>query len=401
MSTKLTRTPLRILGALALAVFATSSLMVSSNLYAFSLSPADIIKEYMKEIVNYITGDLFETIDTVQEYLTQTLKDLYSPEGEEVQKEAIAGAQATSKTLEVEEMIYNQNAMSEAAPIATACRPSTGPVISAAQRHMGESNISMQTNALVISSKAHQSQSYKSRLSSVLSEVNEASKAEADQSSPQAKNTSSVKRAIERNGLPAQLDASVFLTDKGYITEADAKSALQFLQNITEFQRIEAFASYTGTTMPRAWEAAMPEEAESIADVMNANAALNEIYLARLRDQTLAVTMANRTTDVEFEILRLHANDAGMSLIDVYNYEAGVAAFNPEYTKDIMSPAAQNGGDSSPQTPTITRALKYAIQLKQTENAFEGRLLNQASTITKLQAILTKQAVRRNLEGNV
>lgn len=369
------RKPLKVLGLVAVSAFSAAALMSGGHAMAFSLSPEEILRRFARQIVRYVAGDAMETFERTIKDFQDKLRSVYSTDSEDVTKTVAGEAAAVNKATSVEELIYNQNAMSDALDIRTACRLPPGPVIQEAKSKLDIVNADMQDRAPQHSIEQTRRTIFKDRANQALE----------------------VARRIQPE-LPVIAD--FFITDEGYRTEKDAIAALEFIRSLTEFKRatsIEAITKLDGMTP--AVEESLSRDIGRVADVMNATAVLNDIYLSRVRDRGLAQTVINRTTDGESSILKIHANEAGMSLIDVYNYEAEVAAFNPEYVKDIMTAKIEDDQINQSVVPSPVRGYKYLVQMKALEAAFLNRLSEQETQILKLQAILTKQKLRSNMNA--
>jgi hypothetical protein len=376
------RGPLKVLGYMLLGAGASFALMSGGNAYAFSLSPEQIIRRFMNQIVRYVAGDAMDTFQEAIENWNDKLKKLYGGESEDVTKKAAAIGISVNKAISIEEKIYNDNAMSDAMEIKTACRKSPGPVIAQAKEQLNSANDNMQDSAIRSSIEQEKRRIFLQNASEIVADVKQATE------TPHAPK------------IPKRLDPSHFMKDEGYYNEDEARQALIYVKTLTEYKRSTIVkAAHEMDSLNPAFEEQLGDDVGRIADVMNATAVINDIYLSRVRDRSLAQQVINRTTDGEASILKIHANDAGMSLIDVYNFEAEAAAFNHEYVKDIMTGKLEDNQENEAVIPSAVRGYKYLVQMKALENAFQTRLYEQQVTISKLKAILAKQKVRMNMQS--
>lgn len=369
------RTPLRILGCFAIGALSTSAVLMGGNAYAFSLSPEEIIKKFMKLIVQYVAGDAYQKFEEMMRDFQDKLSKLYGPESEDKTVEIVAGSQGATKAIEVEQTIYNQQAMSDALDIRTGCKVPTGPIVDDANNQINDMNVTMQETAATSSVDNINRNTFKTRA------------------------INNVRQIIESGAaLPPAMDGANFLTDEGYLTAQDAQVALAYLRNITDYKRADVISRIidSGVSNPSIDES-IESEMSSLAEQMNATAILNELYLSRVRDRGIAQRLIANTTDIEASILKIHSNDAGMSLIDLYNYEAEAAAFNFEYVKDILTSKLSDDQELVEAIPSSVRAYKYAMQMKSVEDAFLARLYDQQTKINKLNAIIAKQLARANI----
>ncbi len=394
------RRPLKVLAMFILGAGSTIALMSGTNAHAFSLSPEEIIEKFMDAIVQYVAGNALKVFTkTIQDW-QKKIKDLYGGESEDVAKKGIAAGVGVNKSISVEEKIYNDNAMSDAMEIKTACRKSPGPVIEQAKKQLSTANEEMQASAIHTSIEQNKRKTLQQRAAKTVDEL----KVNIEQLKSTQSNAAieSPDKPAVSTKIPSALDATFFIKDEGYINSEEAAKALNFIKSITEYRRSTIVAStMRQSALSPTDNEALSDDIGRMADVMNATAVLNDIYLSRVRDKTLAQSVIDRTTDGEASILRIHANDAGMSLVDVYNFEAEAAAFNHEYIKDIMTAKVDDNQENESVIPSAVRGYKYIVQMKALENAFSVRLHEQYASIMKLNAILTKQKLRENINGGV
>lgn len=392
------RRPLKVLAMFVLGAGSTMALMSGTNAYAFSLSPEEIIKKFMDAIIRYVSGDAISVFtETIRDW-QKNLKDLYGGESEDVAKKAAVTGVGVNKSISVEEKIYNDNAMSDAMEIKTACRKSPGPVIDEAKKQLSTANEEMQAAAVKTSVDQVRKKTLVQRAAKTIDELKVNS--DAQKNSPDTPPNELPDQPSVKMKIPSSLDATFFIKDEGYANAEEAAKALEFLKSLTEHRRASIVASTTRqSALSPTDNEALDDEIGRMADVMNATAVLNDIYLSRVRDKTLAQSVIDRTTDGEASILRIHSNDAGMSLIDVYNFEAEAAAFNHEYIKDVMTGKLDDNQANESVIPSAVRGYKYITQMKALENAFAVRLYEQNAAIMKLNAILVKQQLREELMG--
>lgn len=367
------RRPLKILGYILFGAFSSVALMTGSNAYASGMSTEDILRYFLEAIIRYFANESYENIIETLEYYQEKMKEVYGGEDEHAAKKSAADGQIANKQNSIEEKIYNDNAISDAADIKTGCRKPNGPIVDNAKQAINDSKISMQEQEVFSAEIRQKQDAKKRRIMSVLNEWT---------SNP--------------DKLPSGLNASCFYTEHGYKTAEDANNALKYLTNITEHVKDSNLGVIrTMADTNEKFEQDKTKSLSKMSIILLANNALTDIYLHRIRDRNIAARAIQNTTEIEAEILKVHANDAGLALIDLYNYEAAIAAHNYEYIKDIMTGRVEETQSNDTAIPSLVRATKYLVQTKAIENAFSSRLLEQQRIITQLQAALTNQAISR------
>lgn len=367
------RNPLRSIGLIVIGFISTLGLTMGANVYASSLSIEEILEQFLDAIVNYVAGDAIEKIKDTLDWFKKNMEGLYGGDSEDVAKQAAAVGKGYDKIIEVEEMIYNQRAMSDAHNILIACRPPIGPTVVSTEAAIDTLNVNLQTKAATITKRQLQQGEFARRARENLAAL---------RSNP--------------NELPPAADATLFLIDCGYADQAEADAAYRYLSAITDVARANAISNSTKVTeFNPSVESSFHSNLEVLAEIMAATSALNDCYLARVRDKSLATKTVGLMTEREMAILKLHSNEAGMSLVDLQNLEADLTAHNSDTVKDIMGSV---DADTAPAIPTTVRAYKYLINAKATSNAFTDRLNRQGETIAKLTAILAKQSIRRRMD---
>jgi hypothetical protein len=368
------RSKLKLLGYIAVGAVSSFALMAGGNAYAFGLSTEDLIKKFMEVIIRAVSNESYEIFEETFENYEKQMKKVYSDDSDHVAKKAAADAQMTQKAITVEEQIYNQNAISDSMDIRTACRAPTGPLVDDAEERIGELQAAMSYENVSAPTSPQKQQEAGDRIERHVL---------AFTANPEK--------------LPPSLSAETFLTDYGYINKNHASAAREYFHNLMGNAKDDKLAALRGLqSLNPEQKRFLSNECAAFSETMLANSVLDSIYLHRVRDKGIAQRLIANTTDVEASILKIHANEFGMSLIDLYNYEAEIAAHNYEYTKDIMTSTLEDDQENLSAVPSLVRAVKYMVQTKAVEEAFLVRINEQNAMIAKLHAVIAKQNVSQD-----
>lgn len=379
------RSKLRLLMYFGFGAFSSVALMTGANVYAFSLSPEELIRRSLDAILSYVIGDAYETFKETVKNFTEKMNELYGDEGDDASKKAAADGMLTENANNVQQTIYNSKALAESIPTESACSPGSGKstcVVEAASNEQARHDVRRKLQFVQVNAENNQHGSDAQQGNTRTLNEQKAAKAKSVLSNMQSKS----------GALPNELDGTYFLTRQGYVNEqhySDARAFVDRFANVALSERLNLADLIIDNP---AVSAAVVTESELYADISYASNALYQLLWDRRRDKGALDRLQSDLSPSETELLANHALNSGVSKIDIYNFEADTAAHNTKMITDILNVGTQN--ESAGVMPTATRAYKYVVRQKALQNKFDARLVEQNAVISSLMAILTKQLVR-------
>ena len=368
------RSKLKILGYVLMGALSSSMLMLGGSSYASTMSTEDIIRWAIEKIVSYVIGESYEIfMQTIEDY-AEKMKELYGSDSEDIGKTISTDGISTDSHINVLKTIYDSTVTNEGLPIEASCHGNHAYIGRAFE------NASLQRSS-----------------SDAISAI-QTPRVTADIA---VSAFTDLREVVDNPGtMPSNLDAARYLTRRGYETEVEYDSAKSFVR--AAIAQAQISLDYIEKIAHSSLQLSNPAVLDAVISKLSLmeNAAypiafLNDLVNDRRRDSRAHVLMAKELSQAEIELLKPHATEAGVSKIDLVNFEADVAAHNTARLNDILYTDTQSS--ESPLAPTAVRAYKYLAKQKALQNAMKIRVSEQQKKLETLTAIVTQLRVSETL----